>query len=223
MDKLDPIALAAYVKAGQGGGGGADLSAYRTAAAQDAIDNAKLDKSQGTGNAGKVLTVGADGMVTPQDAAGGDNVFFAEYGVTTSAEVEAAIAGGKLVALKRGGMIYTLTETHKMGAISVYHFASLRKDYYAIIELSNDRWYVVNNNSPIGTYSKPESGIPKTDLDSDVQTSLGKADTALQQHQDISGKLDKNQGVAHADEFLVVGSDGNVTTQAMSNAETEAL
>lgn len=35
-------------------------------------------------------------------------------------------------------------------------------------------------------YDKPSSGIPKLDLASDVQTSLGKADTALQEHQDIS-------------------------------------
>ena len=41
-----------------------------------------------------------------------------------------------------------------------------------------------------GTYSKPQNGIPKTDLETAVQTSLGKADTALQAHQDISGKLD---------------------------------
>lgn len=34
-----------------------------------------------------------------------------------------------------------------------------------------------------GTYSKPNGGIPKTDLASSVQTSLGKADTALQTHQ----------------------------------------
>ena len=42
-----------------------------------------------------------------------------------------------------------------------------------------------------GTYSKPTGGIPKTDLASEVQTSLGKADTALQEHQDISGKANK--------------------------------
>ena len=35
-------------------------------------------------------------------------------------------------------------------------------------------------------YDKPSSGIPKSDLASSVQTSLGKADTALQEHQDIS-------------------------------------
>ena len=39
-----------------------------------------------------------------------------------------------------------------------------------------------------GKYTKPSDGIPKSDLASAVQTSLGKADTALQEHQDISGK-----------------------------------
>ena len=43
-----------------------------------------------------------------------------------------------------------------------------------------------------GDYTKPSGGIPKTDLANDVQTSLGKADTALQEHQDISGKEDKS-------------------------------
>lgn len=44
-------------------------------------------------------------------------------------------------------------------------------------------------------YDKPSGGIPKTDLASDVQTSLGKADTAIQTHQDISGKEDKSNKV----------------------------
>lgn len=42
-----------------------------------------------------------------------------------------------------------------------------------------------------GKYDKPSTGIPKADLASDVQTSLGKADTAIQSHQDISGKANK--------------------------------
>lgn len=37
-----------------------------------------------------------------------------------------------------------------------------------------------------GKYSKPAGGIPKTDLASGVQTSLGKADTALQAHQKVT-------------------------------------
>ena len=35
-------------------------------------------------------------------------------------------------------------------------------------------------------YSKPTGGIPKTDLANDVQASLGKADTALQEHQSLA-------------------------------------
>lgn len=52
-----------------------------------------------------------------------------------------------------------------------------------VSELENDAGY--------GTYTKPTTGIPKSDLASGVQASLDKADTALQKHQDISGKLDK--------------------------------
>lgn len=37
------------------------------------------------------------------------------------------------------------------------------------------------NNSIATKYTKPSTGIPKTDLESAVQTSLGKADTALQE------------------------------------------
>lgn len=42
-----------------------------------------------------------------------------------------------------------------------------------------------------GKYARPAAGIPASDLAAAVQTSLGRADTALQQHQDISGKADK--------------------------------
>lgn len=42
-------------------------------------------------------------------------------------------------------------------------------------------------------YQKPTGGIPKSDLASDVQISLNKADTALQEHQDISGKANKSE------------------------------
>ena len=37
-----------------------------------------------------------------------------------------------------------------------------------------------------GTYSKPTGGIPKADLAAAVQASLGKADTALQEHQSLA-------------------------------------
>lgn len=45
-----------------------------------------------------------------------------------------------------------------------------------------------------GKYSKPTNGIPKTDLDSTVQASLGKADTALQSHQSVTLATGTNNG-----------------------------
>ena len=47
-----------------------------------------------------------------------------------------------------------------------------------------DEWFDASN---LGAYVKPSGGIPKTDLAQSVQTSLGKADTALQQHQSLAG------------------------------------
>ena len=49
----------------------------------------------------------------------------------------------------------------------------------AVTESTVSGWGFTKN---IGTYSKPSGGIPKTDLASAVQTSLGKADTALQSY-----------------------------------------
>jgi hypothetical protein len=49
----------------------------------------------------------------------------------------------------------------------------------AVTESTVAGWGFTKNT---GTYSKPSGGIPKTDLASAVQTSLGKADTALQSY-----------------------------------------
>ena len=49
----------------------------------------------------------------------------------------------------------------------------------AVTESTVSGWGFTKNT---GTYSKPSGGIPKSDLASTVQTSLGKADTALQSY-----------------------------------------
>lgn len=49
----------------------------------------------------------------------------------------------------------------------------------AVTETTVSGWGFTKNT---GTYSKPSGGIPKSDLASAVQTSLGKADTALQSY-----------------------------------------
>lgn len=73
-----------------------------------------------------------------------------------------------------------------------------------------------------GTYNKPSTGIPKSDLESSVQTSLGKADTALQTHQDISGKQDtlvSGTNIKTINNNSILGS-GNITIEGGGGGET---
>lgn len=65
-----------------------------------------------------------------------------------------------------------------------------------------------------GKYTKPSTGIPKGDLDSAVQESLDKADTALQSHQDISGKADKSNITGATKCKITYNSQGIVTAGA---------
>ena len=59
-------------------------------------------------------------------------------------------------------------------------------------------------------YDKPSGGIPSTDMTAEVQASLALADTAIQQHQAISGKADK-VGSATNGNFAGLDSNGNLT------------
>lgn len=64
-------------------------------------------------------------------------------------------------------------------------------------------WGFTKNN---GTYTKPDGGIPKTDLAQAVQSSLNKADTAVQ---DISGKQDAPATAGTAGQVLSLDSQLN--------------
>ena len=90
----------------------------------------------------------------------------------------------------------------------------------------------VINSALNGKYEKPSGGIPKTDLDSSVQTSLGKADTALQTHQTITtgsanGTISvggtnvavKGLGTAayKADTYFATAAQVNTNTQDISD------
>lgn len=73
-----------------------------------------------------------------------------------------------------GNGTYSLTLPNKSGTI-----ATTDDIPSAITESTVSEWGFTKNT---GTYSKPSGGIPATDLTSAVQTSLGKADTALQSY-----------------------------------------
>lgn len=76
-----------------------------------------------------------------------------------------------------------------------------------------------------GKYSKPEGGIPKTDLASGVQASLGKADTALQSHQSVvlatgtkNGTLKITVGGTTTDNVAVRGLKSAAYTESSAYA-----
>lgn len=90
-------------------------------------------------------------------------------------------------------------------------------------------------------YTKPSGGIPKADLASAVQTSLNKADTALQTAPVTSvngqtgavniavpstaadvGAVAVAQGAAKANQFLVTDASGNVTTKTLESWQAQS-
>jgi len=85
----------------------------------------------------------------------------------------------------------TASSTNPVSSGGVYTSLSSKQD--TIADLSSIRSGATAGST---AYQKPAGGIPDTDLSSSVQTSLGKADTAIQAHQDISGKEDRTNKVA---------------------------
>ena len=79
-------------------------------------------------------------------------------------------------------------------------------------------------------YVKPAAGIAKSDLAADVQTSLGKADTALQSHQDISHLATKTEvqagDKANSDAIGVINTTisgyGDIVTHNVAEFATAA-
>ena len=67
-------------------------------------------------------------------------------------------------------------------------------------------------------YQKPGTGIPATDLAEAVQTSLGKANSALQQHQDISGLAPKASPALTGTPTAPTAAAGTNTTQIATTA-----
>lgn len=109
---------------------------------------------------GKVLGVVDGEYALKQEEGGGDGAVTSVNGKTGAVTITAAELGA-------------LTEHQSLAA---YRTASAQDT----IDAAQDQ--------AIGAkYAKPSGGIPASDLADAVKTSLGKADTALQEHQSLSG------------------------------------
>jgi len=71
-------------------------------------------------------------------------------------------------------------------------------------------------------YQKPGTGIPSTDMSEAVRTSLGKADSALQEHQDISGLAPKASPAFSGTPTAPTAAAGTNTTQIANTAFVKA-
>ena len=69
-----------------------------------------------------------------------------------------------------------------------------------------------------GKYDLPSGGIPSTDMSQAVQDSLALADSAIQQHQDISGKADKVDSATNGN-FAGLDANGNLTDSGSKAAD----
>lgn len=90
-----------------------------------------------------------------------------------------SILGSGNIAIQGGGGDTNVIETVKVNGTALTPDANKAVDVPVPTESTVSGWGFTKNT---GTYSKPSGGIPATDLASAVQTSLGKADTALQSY-----------------------------------------
>lgn len=123
----------------------------------------------------EALALGVD-FIVRQSGGGGGGAVDSVNGKTGEVVLDASDVG----ALPDDTVIPTKTSdlTNDSGFVNAAGAASAAP----VQSVNGKTGSVVLNASDVGagTYSKPSGGIPKTDLASAVQTSLGKADTALQ-------------------------------------------
>ena len=100
------------------------------------------------------------------------------------------IVAGQNITLSQSGNELEISSTGGSGGTSDYSVLT-NKPSINNVTLSGNKSLSDLGIQPQGNYyTKPPTGIPSTDLSTAVQTSLGKADTAIQ---DITGKLDTSK------------------------------
>lgn len=214
------------------------LSAYRTSSAQDAIDNAITAKMSSLASSTNKL-VSASEMGDAIEAVEAKQIYkdASQGSFATKAQLTSATtfynADGTVATPTKNDVAYVLADESHDGKSAKYVIASISGSAitwgfvitFSDVSFTQAQMNAINSGitsadktklngiaegatANIGTItgitmngaSKGTSGV----------VNLGTVIT------DVSGKLDVAQGASHAGEFLVVGSDGNITTKTMS-------
>ena len=186
-----------------------------------------------------VATLGADGKVPASqlpsfvdDVLEGylnaaDGKFYEESTYTTEIPAE----GGKIYTdlpsnktYRWGGSVYVeISASIALGETQGTAYEGSKgkalKDSFDAHEADNDIHITAAERTAWnGKYDKPATGIPSTDMSADVQASLAKADSAIQQHQDISGKADKVPSATNGN-LAGLDANGNLTDSGKKAAD----
>ena len=145
--------------------------------ALDELDNVDIDASK-IGNTATVSITNKEGITKSVEIYDGENGTDGIDG--KDAKINGvntlSIEAGTNISIDQEGSTLTINSTGGSGGTTDYSDLT-NKPSINNITLSGNK---TSSDLGLGTYSKPSGGIPSTDLASAVQTSLGKADTAIQ-------------------------------------------
>ena len=186
-------------------------------AAGDAIGK-KIDKAQGTGNAGKILGIGADGNVTPQD-----KPVQALAGASAPTTTMAGVVGQEYYVIANGEVTEMYVCTAVANGTYTWGKVSLGENgiKYVTQALTDAQKKQARTNIGAGTSNFSGSyndlsnkpNIPAATVIDTTLTKSGQAADAKAAGDAIDKKLDKAQGTGNAGKILGIGADGNVTPQ----------
>lgn len=147
------------------GGGGVGTSDYTDLSNKPKINSVTLSGNKSLSDLG----IEPEAMTVTITESGGS--YSADK---TYAQIMAAVAAGKRVNAVLDGKVYGYYTEQGYAVMFTAQYDTSAK--LVVIDFGGG---VTVQSKTLGTYSKPVDGIPKTDLSEEVQTSLGKADTAL--------------------------------------------
>lgn len=215
----------------------AQLAAINSGATAENIASiaGKVPIAQGVAHTGEFLAVGADGDVTLQNLPGD------LYKIGDDLTATQVLSGNFNIAANLG-KVYNLTSDLTVDNSTLSMFRDNKIGTYMagtnlVVVQTGDALYVAVRQplAPSGTIYYAEAGVTYYERNGNVYTQVtdvvvGVTDVSdyykvmrdatygfdMFSPPDTGAHVATNQGVAHAGEFLVVGADGNVTTQTLA-------